>query len=255
MSLLTLTQVHVAYKERNVLKDISFSLKSGEVLGVIGANGAGKSSLLRTIAGITPHNSGKILWENAALIHNRVTAQKIAYQEQNSQCHWPLEVEKLVTLGRLPHGKFAKQLQPHDHIAVMQAMEDADIMHLRHRTATKLSAGEQARVFLARALAVQPQLLLVDEPVSGLDPAHQLAVMALLRRKASDGMGVIVVLHDLALAARYCDRLLLINHQTILAQGNPAQVLSAENLRTAMQVKVVNGEHEGVPYILPWQAI
>lgn len=252
MSLLDARNVQAAYRNRTVLQNVDVALSAGEVLGIIGANGAGKTTLLRILAGLHTPQQGVVTLGGIPLAQDKASARKLAYLEQNTHCHWPLEVEQLVALGRLPHLGFGQRLNDVDKQAVEQAMQEADVLHLRHRPATELSTGEQARVFLARALAVQPQVLLVDEPVAGLDPAHQLAVMELLQRKASEGMGVVAVLHDLSLAARYCHRLLLLHEGAILATGIPQDVLTAENLHTALQIEALMGEHNGVLFILPW---
>lgn len=254
MSLLSAQNLHAAYRKHMVLRGVNIALDGGEVLGIIGANGAGKTTLLRLLAGLYLPQQGSVMLGNMPLAQDADSARKLAYLEQNTQCHWPMEVEQLVALGRLPHRGFGQRLTDSDRSAIEQAMRDADVLHLRHRPATELSTGEQARVFLARALAVQPHVLLVDEPVAGLDPSHQLAVMGLLQRKAAEGMGIVAVLHDLALAARYCHRLILLHEGVILATGLPNEVLTAENLRAALHVDALMGEHNGVPFILPWNA-
>lgn len=243
-----------AYGGRRVLEDVSLTLAEGEVLGIIGANGAGKSTLLRLLAGLVLPMQGSVTL-NGKPPCGGDAARQLAYLEQKTQSHWPLAAEELVALGRLPYLGFGQRLGEADRAAVEQAMREADVLHLRARAVTALSTGEQARVFLARALAVQPQVLLADEPVAGLDPAHQLGVMELLRRKAAQGMAVAAVLHDLPYAARFCDRLLLLHEGRILAQGTPQAVLSPANLRLALQVEALAGKHEGAPYLLPWKAV
>jgi iron complex transport system ATP-binding protein len=163
-----------------------------------------------------------------------------------------MRVEALVGLGRLPHRKQFGRLSTVDHVAIDRAMQAADVHTLRQRTMSNLSGGERMRVLLARALAVEGELLLADEPVAALDPLHQLEVMELLRRKTAAGGGVVVVLHDLSLAARYCDRLVLLSNGRVLAAGLPADVLTDENLAAAFGVNVIRGERDGVPFVLPW---
>lgn len=252
MTLLHAKNIHASYRRHTVLRGVDLSLQSGEVLGILGENGAGKSTLLRVLAGLAAPAQGEVLLQDAPLLQCADAAKRLAYLEQNTLCHWPMAVEELVALGRLPHLGFGQRMTDADRDAVEQALSEADVLHLRHRPATQLSTGEQARVFFARALAVQPQLLLVDEPVAGLDPSHQITVMEMLRRKAQGGMGVVAVLHDLTLAARYCDRLLLMHEGLILAQGTPQEVLTPQHLRTAMHIEALTGEHEGDAYVLPW---
>lgn len=167
--------------------------------------------------------------------------------------HWPMRVETLVALGRLPHRRAFQGLDAADREAIDKAMTAADVVSLRTRTMEQVSGGERMRILLARALAVDAHMLLADEPIAALDPLHQLQVMELLRTTTRNGRGVVVVLHDLALAARFCDRLILLAHGNILAEGPPAGVLSDANLARAYGVEVVRGERDGVPFLLPWK--
>lgn len=252
MSLLHAWDLYVSYHNRPVLQGVDVTLQAGEVLGIIGANGAGKTTLLRALAGLLEPQSGKVLLDGQPLHAQQHFARHLAYLDQHALCHWPLAAYRLVELGRLPHLGFGQRLHKADRLAVRRAMREADVLHLRRRPVTELSTGEQVRVYLARALAVEPRILLADEPVAGLDPAHQLGVMELLLRKAGEGMAVVAVLHDLALAARYCHRLLLLHEGKVLASGAPQEVLVADNLRIALQVSALAGEYEGIPYVLPW---
>ena len=154
-----------------------------------------------------------------------------AYVPQGQTLHWPLSVERLVGLGRLPHLAPMSRISAADTAAIERAMARADVLDLRDRIATELSGGERARALFARALAVEAPALIVDEPLASLDPGHQIDVMDLLRAEAAAGGTVIVVLHDLTFAARYCDRLLLIDKGRVMADGAPAAVLTADRLQ------------------------
>ena len=156
-------------------------------------------------------------------------------------------------LGRLPHRRAYSGPSAADRAAIEAALEAADVGHLRARTLHSLSGGERARVLLARALAVQAELLLADEPVAALDPLHQLQAMALLRSVARSGSGVVAVLHDLTLAARFCDRLIVLAGGRVLADGPPS-VLTDAVLAAAYGVDALRGEHGGEPFIVPWTA-
>src|SRR5262249_57557523 len=155
-------------------------------------------------------------------------------------------------VGGMPRRRAVQGLDAADRNAIEQAMTAADVASLRQRTMAQVSGGERMRVLLARALAVDARVLLADEPIAALDPLHQLQVMELLRAIAGKGRSVIVVLHDLALAMRFCDRLVLLAGGGILAEGSPAQVLTDAHFSPAYGVEVVRGERDGVPFVLPW---
>jgi iron complex transport system ATP-binding protein len=163
-----------------------------------------------------------------------------------------MRVETLVGLGRLPHHRPMQSLICGNAAAVERAMVACDVVAFRDRTMSEVSGGERLRILLARALAVKAKILLADEPIAALDPLHHLQVIEVLRRTAREGRGVIVVLHDLALAARYCDRLVLLAGGSILAEGEPNDALTDAHIATAYGVDVVRGHKNDVPYLLPW---
>jgi iron complex transport system ATP-binding protein len=163
-----------------------------------------------------------------------------------------MKVETLVALGRFPHRRPMQGLSSGDRAAVERAMVACDVVAFRDRAMSQVSGGERLRILLARALAVEADMLLADEPIAALDPLHQLQVMELLRRTAREDRSVVVVLHDLALAARYCDRLVLLADGGILAEGRPSDVLTDAHIATAYGIDVVRGQNEGVPYLLAW---
>lgn len=223
---------------RAVLTGLSATLRPGTLTGIIGPNGAGKSTLVRAMLGLVPTLRGSIEIDGRDLktLSPRDLARAVAYLPQGQTLHWPLSVERLVALGRLPHLGPMSRVSREDREAVLEAMARADVAHLASRIATELSGGERARVMLARALAVGAQGLVVDEPLASLDPGHQIDVMELLEREARGGALVVAVLHDLTMAARYCDRLLLVERGMLVAEGTPTQVLTAERLRTVYGV-------------------
>lgn len=223
---------------RAVLTGVSATLRPGTLTGVIGPNGAGKSTLVRTMLGLVPVMQGSVTIDgrNVTALPPRELARTIAYLPQGQVLHWPLSVERLVALGRLPHLAPMSRIGAADREAVREAMARADIAHLAGRIVTELSGGERARVMLARALAVGAQGIVADEPLASLDPGHQIDVMELLAREARAGALVVTVLHDLTMAARYCDRLLLIDRGVLVAEGTPREVLSVERLRTVYGV-------------------
>lgn len=224
---------------RAILSDIDLTLHSGEVLGIIGANGAGKSSLLQALGGQLPLASGRILLEGRALSDwsERERAQRMALLAQSRELHWPMTVASVVALGRQPWTIGATRLSAEDQSLCEQAMQQAGVFTLRDQPCDRLSGGELARALLARALAVNAQILLADEPIAGLDPYYQLAVMQVLRAQADKGRAVAVVLHDLNLAARFCDRLLLLHEGRLFSTGLPEQVLQPDNLAHAFHIE------------------
>jgi iron complex transport system ATP-binding protein len=245
--------IAVNFGQAAVLRSVDLALSSGEMVGLIGPNGSGKTTLLRVLANLRAPDAGSVTLEGRGLeeVGERELSKRIAYLAQGGGAHWPMRVEALVALGRLPHRRPFRDGTMSDRAAIERAMIATDVVSLRNRTMAHLSGGERMRVLLARALAVEALLLLADEPVAALDPLHQLRVMELLRNAARGGTGVIVVLHDLSLAARFCDRLVLIAHGGIIAEGSPAEVLTPSNLAEAYGVDVVCGVSEGLPFYLP----
>lgn len=238
----------------DALRGVDFSAGAGEIVGLIGPNGSGKTTLLRALANLRPADSGRVRYsgKSAGEVGAAELSRQIAYLAQGGEVHWPMRVEALVALGRLPHRRGFSKSVAADRAATERAMLAADIVGLRDRTMNQISGGERMRVLLARALAVEAPMLLADEPVAALDPLHQLQVMGLLRKKVAAGDGVVVVLHDLALAARFCDRLVLLDSGKVLAAGDPAAVLTDANLAAAFGVEVVRGTRDGAAFVLPW---
>lgn len=238
--LLSVKHLNAALGRRQVLEDISFDLAAGEFIGLIGPNGAGKSTLLRSILGLVPHG-GNVLssGQDVAGLTARERAAHIAYLPQERDIAWPVSVEMVVSLGRLARkGAFGGSAVS-DREIVERAMRRMEIETFRDRTARELSGGEKARVLIARALAQDAPLILADEPTAGLDPAHQIALMSLFRRLAGEGQGVMASLHDLSLAARWCSRLILLDHGRIVADGSPEDVLTAKRLRDVYGVEAL----------------
>jgi iron complex transport system ATP-binding protein len=241
--------VSLTLGSNRVLDAVDIDLRPGEFVGLIGPNGAGKTSLLRVLAGLCRKNAGHISYSSRELraLKPRDRARSAAYLAQSDGALWPIEVEALVRLGRLPHRGRASDAE--DRAAVARALDLVGMTELRTRSFDTLSGGEQARALLARALAVEAPILLADEPTAALDPYHQLQIMELLRVRARAGAGVLAVLHDIGLAYRFCDRLVLLAKGRKIADGVPDVVLSDANIAAAYGISVKRGEG----YILPWQ--
>ncbi|WP_323005778.1 ABC transporter ATP-binding protein [Pseudorhodobacter sp.] len=227
MTLLSTSNLSVTLRGRAVLTDVSLTLAAGEVVGLIGPNGAGKTSLMRAALGLLPHRGASSL----ARMSPRDRGRAVAWMPQTREIAWPVSVETLVTLGRTPHLAPGQRPSDADRAAVTRALDRMALGSLRHRTATRLSGGEQARALIARALAQETPLLMADEPIAGLDPAHQIATMHCFAGLAKGGHSVLVSLHDLGLAARFCTRLVVLDKGVIVADGTAQTVLTPQLLR------------------------
>jgi iron complex transport system ATP-binding protein len=238
---------------RRVLSGIDLDLAAGALVGVIGPNGAGKSTLARAILNLVPAAGGSVTVDGTGVdaLAPSDLARRIAYLPQGQELHWPLSVERLVGLGRLPHLAPFSRIAAADQAAIEAAMAETGVLALRDRTATALSGGERARVMFARALATQAPALIADEPLASLDPGHQIEMMMLLAGRARAGALVVVVLHDLAAAARYCDRLVLLHEGRVVGDGTPSAVLSDEALATVYGITAWRGEIANVPLFVP----
>ena len=241
--MLKINNVSVTLDGVNCLNKVSIDLNKGEFLGLIGPNGSGKSTLLKAIAGINSISSGSISLDNQNIhsLDSKTRGKQLGYLEQHGEIHWPLTVERLIAFGRIPHMDSWSTLTEEDKQHIDNAMQQTDTSHLKKRIATTLSGGEKCRVLLARVLAGNPDILLVDEPTAALDPAHQLIVMNTLQQYVEAGGSVIIAIHDLSLAAQYCHRLVMLNKGEIANQGQPESVITQDSLSS---VYGINAEIE-----------
>ena len=230
-----------------ILKGANLAIAPGEIVGLVGPNGAGKSTLLRCLAGLVTPDRGTVTLGKRPLadLAHRDRARALGYLAQATEVAWPLTVEAIVRLGRLPHRPAFGATASSDRVAVAAAMRACEIETLADRIFHTLSGGERARVMLARALAAEPTVLLADEPVASLDPYHQIHVMELLGRAAAGGTGVLVVLHDLGLAARFCHRVAVMSEGRIAADGPPETVLQPDRLGGIYHVDIHRGQVAG----------
>ena len=218
---------------RTVVDTVSLDLRPGEVTAIIGPNGAGKSTLLTALAGLRKPQTGTISLGDKPLaeLPDRIRAQRIGYLPQIPEIAWAVDVETLVGLGRSPwRGAFSGDLGSEDRAIVARAIAATNLQAFTHRIAQTLSGGERARALMARVLAGEPEWLLADEPLTGLDPGHQFDACALLRRIADEGRGVAITLHDLALAGRFADRVVVLAGGRIVTDAPPAEALTARLL-------------------------
>ena len=254
---LTAQRLNVELAGRLVLNDISLSLASGHLVALVGPNGAGKTTLLRALAGLLP-SDGVIHVGGAALssLGLRDRARRFAYLPQGHIVHWPLPARDIVALGRYPHGATdPARLSAEDSEAVLRAMRATDVVEFSDRRVTELSGGERSRVALARVLAVEAPVILADEPTASLDPRYQLDVMKTLRAAADQGVLVIVVTHDLGLAARFADTVLVLSEGRLVAQGAPAAALSEQVMADVFRISAFRAEFERAAVIVPWAEI
>ncbi len=236
--------------ERDALKGVSASFQPGALTGVIGANGAGKTTLLRALAGLAPLKGGRIMLDGEPIdaFDRRETARRVGYLAQKQESAFPFRADETVMMGRYPHqGRLAPETEA-DREAVAAALRDVDAEDLAGRAINELSGGELQRVLIARTLAAQTPVLLLDEPFANLDVRHCLDILAILRAQASEGRTVVVSVHDLNLAHRFCDELLLLHEGEVLVSGNPRSVLRPEFIEQAFgvcaQILPVNGGEE-----------
>jgi len=257
VALVTAQALSVELAGRLVLRDVSLSLSPGHLVALVGPNGAGKTTLLRALAGLVPA-SGVVHVRGDALssLSLRERARRFAYLPQGHLVHWPLPARDIVALGRYPHGATdPARLTAKDAEAVLRAMQAADVMEFSERRVTELSGGERSRVALARVLAVEAPVILADEPTSSLDPRHQLDVMKTLRAAADKGALVMVVTHDLGLAARFADTVLVLSDGRLVSQGTPAEALSEQVMAEVFRISAYRADYQREAVIVPWAEI
>lgn len=254
--MLKVDKVTCAYGEDPILDQLSLELIPGEVLVLIGPNGAGKTTLMRALSRLLKPASGQVLLEEADIWKQkpRDIAQQLALAVQQEHRDWALTVEEAVELGRSPYKGWTGRMVAEDADIVTAAMKQMGVYELRNREITSLSGGEWRRMILARALAQQPRILLLDEPISGLDLKYQFEILTLVRQLAHEQqLTVALTLHDLTQAALYADRIALIARRQIVAMGTPAEVLTPEIIGDAYEVEVhvlTHPEHQ-TPLIVP----
>jgi iron complex transport system ATP-binding protein len=239
-ALLRARDVTVRLGNAVVVQSASVTLHAGALVALVGPNGAGKTTLIRALAGLLPAEGEIMIGERQlGAMGNRERARAVAYLPQGHVFHWPMQAGAVVALGRHPHMDPFSTPSPQDRAAVSRAMQRTATEAFADRRVTTLSGGERARIALARALATEAPVLLADEPTASLDPRHQLVVMDLLRRAARDGGAVLAILHDLTLAARFADRVLVMDGGRIVADGVPSEALSPQRVAQIFGVEAM----------------
>ena len=255
--MLAAQQLEVTLSGRPVLNDVSLSLPSRQLVALVGPNGAGKTTLLRALAGLVPSTGSiEIGGDRLSSLSLRERARRFGYLPQGHLVHWPLPAKDVVALGRYPHGATdPARLSPRDEQAVLRAMQATNVVEFAERPVTELSGGERSRVALARVLAVEAPVVLADEPTASLDPRYQIDVMINLRSAADRGVLVVVVTHDLGLAARFADTVLVLSDGRLVAQGKPEQALSEQIMADVFRISAYRADYRNEAVILPWAGV
>jgi len=256
LSTLEVRNLGCRYGAREVLRAVSLSIQAGEVLAILGANGAGKTTLLHSLARIRRPSQGTVTIDSQEIWRLKPgdVARQLALMPQSERRDSSLSVTEAVRLGRAPHRGWFLPLTISDETMIEQALTAMSLTELRDRPITELSGGEWRRVILARAIVQQAEILILDEPVSGMDLRFQIEVMKTIRSLASgNGMAAVLTLHDLNLAAIYADRIALLAHGELMALGIPAEIFTPEKIQAAfgISVLVLQHPHFKTPLIVP----
>jgi iron complex transport system ATP-binding protein len=254
MVVLTADRISFSYDKTQVIDDISLSIDQGEFVGIIGPNGAGKSTLLRLFCRILVPDTGTIhlFGENIRIMKNRIQAQRMAFVPQETHFSLNFTVEDIVRMGRFPYLEPFQKITKHDIEGINNALTLTQTDSFRSRPILSLSSGERQRVVLARALAQQPDILLLDEPSSHLDILHQQGIMESLRTLHSDGTTIVIVHHDLNLASLYCQRLVVLHEGRVFTQGSPNEIVTRDTIQTVYktEVDIIKHPRARVPQVI-----
>ncbi|MDE2206259.1 MAG: ABC transporter ATP-binding protein [Armatimonadetes bacterium] len=235
------SEVCAGYGREPVLRGVSLDVHPGDRVALVGPNGSGKSSLIRALSGALPLQQGRVVVEGRPLLEwpQKQLARVVAVVSQSETPAFAFTVRDVVMMGRYAHLANGRTERSHDYEVAEGAMAATDVLHLASRVVTELSGGEYQRVILARALAQQPRILLLDEPTAHLDLAHQADILSLVRRQSVElGLAVVMAVHELGLAAEYCDTLLWMADGAVAAQGTPEETINAETIRLVYRAEV-----------------
>ena len=233
---LTIEHLNLSIKQRTLLEDISLKTKDGQFVGLIGANGSGKSTLLKTIYKTLKPDSGEIYLDELNILHSseKKVAQNLSVVSQFNELSFDLTVKQMVMLGRTPHKRLLEQENKQDLQIVEHALKTTNLLEYQDRSFLSLSGGEKQRVILARAIAQEPQFMILDEPCNHLDIRYQLEIMEIVKNLDS---GILAALHSLEDACRYCDELYVLKHGNIIAHGKPKEILTETLIEEVYGVK------------------
>lgn len=254
--MISLSDVSVHYGDQPVVQNISFDIRQGKVMVLIGPNGSGKTTIIRGITGSVKLSGGQIKYDgkNLADLSETERAKYLSVVPQNSLLPDGFSVYETVAMGRTPYLGLLGKLSEEDRRRVDEAIRETAIFDLRKKDVRSLSGGEQQRVILARALAQDTPVMILDEPTTHLDLNHTIGILSLVRNLSREkGTAVLIVLHDLNLAARFADEIIILKQGNILAMGTPEEVLTENNLTAVYHVPMIVFRHDGIstPIVLP----
>lgn len=241
MNIIEVSNLKFGYDKNLILNDISLNIVKGSFVSLIGPNGSGKSTLLKHFNGLYNGDSGtvKVDGKEVKKYKSRDLAKKIAFVSQNTNIDYEFTVEDIVLMGRHPYKNRFEKENKHDFEIVKNALIDTNTLHLKDRLITELSGGERQRVIIAKAIAQNPEIIILDEPTSSLDINHQIEILKLLKKfNIENGTTIVLVIHDINLATRYSDEIIILKDGSILGKGNPLEVITKENIETAYTLKV-----------------
>lgn len=243
--ILEVQKLSVGYHAVSILDSIDLGVKRGELLAIVGPNGCGKTSLLHTACGFLKPVKGNVLLNGTDIRHYSMLqrANILAFLGQKTQISWPFTVRELVSQGRFAHTRWFGSETAEDNAAIQNALELCRLDAMQDTVLTELSGGEVQRVLIARSLAQQPKLLVLDEPVTHLDARYQIEAMDLIKKQTENGIGAMISLHDLNLAALYADRITLFSEESLLATGSVETVFKDELLSEAFGTPLMVGAH------------
>lgn len=253
--LLKVKNLSGGYDKKIIIKDISFAIQRGDFLGIIGPNGSGKSTLLRLMSRVLMPGKGNIIFEDKDISEMKLKefCRKTAFVPQDTLINFSFSVEEIVLMGRIPHLRRLQFESKKDFLIAQNALSLTDTLYLKEKQIDTLSAGERQRVIIAKALAQEPILLFLDEPTSHLDIGHQIQILDLLKKLNRErNLTIVMVLHDLNLAAEFCNRIILLNEGKIFKEGLPEEVLTYQNIETVYKTVVVVNKNpiSDKPYII-----
>ena len=254
MDMLRIEDLSLSYGDKPVVQNLSLRVKKGQVVSIIGPNASGKSSILKSIAGIIKPVSGKIFIEEKDIskMDSKKLAQKVSILLQQNKNPDDMSIEELVYFGRYPHKKWFEGFEASDKKIIEEVMKLTNTFALRDKTLETLSGGERQRAWIAMALAQEPDILLFDEPTTYLDMAHQIEFLELVNRLNKEtGVTVVLVLHDLNQAARYGNYLFAMKEGKIFAQGSPEEVLNPQNILNIYNIEAKIFNAAGYPVVIP----